>query len=93
MRATEAFYYKNVAPGNTAQFVLYGGIYQIAVAGTFTSGNAQLFELGPDGATWLTVSDPFTANGGDTIYLPPGRFRWTVTTDTLSVGLVREPGE
>lgn len=93
MRATESKIFKNFAPGTTSEFLLYGGIYQLVVVGTFTSGSATLYELGPDDTTWLCVHDAFLNTGGDTIYLPPGRYRWVTTTNTLSMGVTRVPGE
>jgi len=93
VRATEAFKYKNVGAGTYGPFVLYGGIYQISAVG-FVSGSAILQELGPDGSTWLDVSNSITANGGDTIYLPPGQYQWVTTTDpSLSMTVVRVPVE
>jgi hypothetical protein len=94
MRATEAFIYKNQGPGDTPVFNNYGGIYQIVVVGFAAAGSATLYELGPDGVTWLCVHDAFMANGGDTIYLPPGHYKWTIVGEAnISVGMTRVPGE
>lgn len=71
MRAGEAYKFANVGPGDYGPFALYGGIYQITVQG-LVSGSVTLYELGPNGTTYLSASDAFVANGGDTIYLPPG---------------------
>ncbi len=92
MRATDAFRFKSVVAGDQGPFVLYGGIYQISAVG-FLSGSATLYQLGPDSSTYLSVSNTFVANGGDTIYLPPGQYKWTTVTDTLSLTVVRVPIE
>lgn len=84
------------ATGNTAQFQLfYGGIYQVSAQG-FSGGSVTLTQLGPDQANYLTVTDAFTADGGDTIYLPPGRYRFAVTNQTsppINLYIVRVPTE
>lgn len=96
MRATEAVRYTGLSGVfSGAEFTLFGGIYQISAQATvWGGGNAELFQIGPDSTNWLSVSDPITANGGDTIYLAPGRYRWSVTTATgVSVIVTRVPGE
>lgn len=93
MRATEAYRHQHIATGNTSPFYLNGGIYQFSAVG-LTSGSAQLFQLAADDATWLSVGDPITANGGDTIYLAAGEYRWTVSGELdVSVVIARVPGE
>jgi len=93
MRATEAFRYQHGSTGNYGPFFLNGGIYQFSAVG-LTSGSVQLFQLGADDATWISVGDPITANGGDTIYLSAGEYRWTVTSEAdVSLVIARVPGE
>jgi hypothetical protein len=72
---------------------LQGGLYFFAIVGTWNGASAQLAVLGPDGATLLTVSASFTANGGAELYLPPGNPTLVVTgTPTgLTAGLTRIP--
>ena len=93
MRGTDAFRYKNVGSGTYGPFVLFGGIYQVSFVG-FTGGSAVLNQLGPDGTTYLSVSNSFTANGGDTIYLPPGQYQFLASgapTDPWSASVVSMP--
>jgi hypothetical protein len=93
MRATESKLHQHVSTGDTPNFMLNGGIYQVVAVG-FTTGSATIYELGPDATTWLCVHDAFTANGGDTIYLPPGLFKWTVVGEAdISLSVTRVPGE
>lgn len=73
-------------------FELLGGLYQVAAQATWGGGSATLEMLGPDGTNYLTVSDPITADGGQSLYLPPGRYRWTIVTATgASLGCHRIP--
>jgi hypothetical protein len=92
MRAVDGFTFKNIG-ATTAPFQLVGGIYQVTAVG-FTGGTAQLCELGPDGATWLGVRNAFSANGGDTLYLPQGTYQWQIASEaSVSLGIYRVPGE
>jgi hypothetical protein len=95
MRATESNRQTGLnGTQNGAEFVLFGGIYQISAIATWGGGSVELYQIGPDGATWLSVSDPITTNGGDTIYLAPGRYRWSIVTATgVSLMVTRVPGE
>jgi hypothetical protein len=38
--------------------------------------------LGPDGTTWLNAATALTANGFQSLTLPPGIYRIAVTTAT-----------
>lgn len=79
---------------NGAVFLLNGGIYQVTAIATWGGGSVELFQLGPDRATWLSVTDLITENGGDTFYLPPGNYRWSIITATdVTVCVSRIPGE
>jgi len=94
MRATENWTYPHLGPGDSPIFITYGGIYQIVAVGFAASGSATLYELGPDGTTWLCVHNAFMANGGDTVYLPPGHYKWTIVSESdISVGVTRVPEE
>ena len=82
------------ASNDQSQFAItIGGLYQVAaVDGTWGGGSAVLEQLNPDGLTWLTISTPITADGGQQLYLPPGGYRWTVATATgLTLSVVRIP--
>lgn len=63
------------ASASSGQISLLGGMYQIMVLATFNAGHVTLMQLGPDGTTFLSVTDDFVANGGDTIYLPSGIYQ------------------
>lgn len=92
MRAQQSFQWSNITatavptspPGCGNKYsnsfsLNAGGIYQLsAVATTFGTG-AQLNAVGPDGATLLPVSSSLTANGGQTLDLPPGAYVLTLT--------------
>jgi hypothetical protein len=76
--------FSNIA-ATTAVFTLNGGAYMTAVVATFGGGSVDLQALGPDQSTWLPLPTAvhFTAAGtaGPT-YLPPGQYRFLVTTAT-----------
>lgn len=95
MRAHEAVSRTGLSGSNSGtEFSLFGGLYQVNFVGTWNGGSIQLSQLGADAATWLSVTGQYTANGGDTVYLPPGRYRWVVVTATsLSAMIARVPGE
>lgn len=75
-------------------FNLEGGLYQVSATATWGGGSAVLEQLGPDGATWLTVALAISVDGGGTYYLPPGQYRWTVATATgVYTSVCRTPSE
>jgi len=93
MRAGESSSYQDVGPGDYGPIQLNGGIYQVLATG-FTLGSATLYVLGPDDTTYLSMTDSFSSDGGDTIYLAPGQYKWTVVTDSgVYLRIVRVPGE
>jgi hypothetical protein len=59
----------------TAAFTLRGGLYGITVTATFSGGNA-------DGSTYVTAATAITAAGYSTAYLPPGTYKFAITTAT-----------
>lgn len=81
MRAGEAVAFSNIS-ATTAAFALEGGMYQVDFKATWGGGSATLQQLGPDDTTWLSVSNAQTVDGGQTLYLPPGQFRVSITTAT-----------
>ena len=93
MRATECFRHQHKASGTYGPFYLNGGIYQTTAVG-LTSGSVQLFQLGGDDATFLAVGDSITVDGGDTIYLAPGQYKWVVTSEAdVSLIVARVPSD
>lgn len=95
MRANEAALFANVA-ATTSAFLLQGGKYAVKAVATFSAGSVKLQTLLPDGSTWLSVSSAtdFTAAGFATVDLPPGSYRFLITTATAVYASVdRIPGE
>jgi hypothetical protein len=68
----------------TAAFTLKGGYYFVAVVATFGGGNVELQVLGPDQSTYLSAPTALKLSAAGTIagYLPPGQYRFTITTAT-----------
>ena len=81
--ATDFAKFSNIS-ATTALFTLRGGLYAVAVHATFGGGSVKLQTLLPDGATVLSVSagTDFTADGYNTVNLPPGQYQFTITTAT-----------
>jgi hypothetical protein len=79
--ATQSIQFSNIS-ATTAAFTLKGGDYGLTVTATFGGGNVQLQILGPDGTTWLAVGAAITANGFVSQTLPPGQYRFAITTAT-----------
>ena len=63
-------------------FKLNGGTYGVTATATWGGGSVTLQALGPDGVTWITALAAFSANGYAAISLPPGQFRFLITTAT-----------
>jgi hypothetical protein len=62
---------------------LKGGTYALAAIATWGGGNVQLQFLAGDGATWVNVGASVTSNGMQTMDLPPGIYKFLVTTATV----------
>lgn len=79
----DAVSFLNIA-ATTATFELKGGYYMVAAVATFSSGNVELQALGPDGSTWLSLPTALKLSAAGMIagYLPPGLYRFTITTAT-----------
>lgn len=93
MHAQEAVIFSNIA-ATTASFELKGGRYQFAASATFNGGSVGLQQLGPDGATFLSVVTPITVKGGQVLDLPPGQYQVVIVTATaVFASIVRIPGE
>ena len=92
MRSDDGYTFKAIG-ADTTPFELIGGIYQVTAV-DFTTGSAILCELGPNGTTWLAVAPAFTRDGGDTIYLPRGQYKWVISGEpAVSVGVYRVAGD
>ena len=82
--------FSNVA-ATQGPFTLYGGTYGVTATATWGGGSVTLQMLAPDGVTWITALAAFTANGYGAISLPPGQYRFLVTTATavfVSIGRI-----
>jgi hypothetical protein len=88
--AVDSKEFSNIS-ANTAAFYLQGGLYTVAAIGSFASGSVELQMLGPDQSTFLSVPAAYTAgaalkistsNGMISGYLPPGTYRFTLTSAT-----------
>jgi hypothetical protein len=79
----DAKQFSNIA-ATTAPFELDGGYYLVAVVATFGGGNVELQLLGPDASTYLSAPTALklSANGTIAGYLPPGIYKFVVTTAT-----------
>ena len=84
--ATDSFLATSQAAGNTANFVLLGGQYQIDCVGT---GSVQLNVLGPDGATFLTIGPSVPVGATAVQFAAPGTYRFVVTTGPLAVSIMK----
>lgn len=93
MRPTDGTQITNLsaAAAQAATFSLSGGKYAVAAVATWGGGSAKLQILGPDAATYLSVSSAtdFTANGYATVDLPPGAYRFTCATASAIYAHVR----
>jgi len=99
--ASEGQVFSNVST-NQGPFNLKGGRYLVEMIATWNSGNITLDALGPDGTTFLTVNTlsggtsgaaKLSANGTFVVDLPPGEYRFTITTATAAyLALASVPG-
>lgn len=93
MRAEQSVRFDNISV-DTSEFTLYGGKYLISVVATFGGGNVVMEMLAGDNVTYLPVHAAITANGLVAVDLPPGRYRFNLTTATAVYSIVtRIPGE
>lgn len=92
--ATDA--YRNASFTTTdSAFSLQGGVYAWSVIGTFNSTTVTLDALGADGSTWQNVKNlsgtaaSLTASGRvDSLWLPPGQYRFSVSATATSLAAV-----
>lgn len=74
--------FRNISATTAAFTLTLGGYYDVAASATWGGGNAHLQRMLPDGSTFVDVgaSTNFTANGAVIVQLPPGTYKFTVTT-------------
>jgi hypothetical protein len=93
MRGTQSVNFDNIA-ATTDPFPLTGGHYAVSSVATWGGGNVALDMLGPDGSTYIPAFTAMTANAYATVFLPPGQYRFTITTATaVYLNLCRIPYE
>lgn len=95
MRAIDNIFVSNIGASNTA-VLLKGGQYGVAVVATFGGGTVKLQKLGPDASTYVSVASAtdFSAAGYATVYLPAGKYRFTIATaSAVYAECIRIPGE
>ncbi len=80
--SNEVLSWQNIA-ANSPTFTLRGGGYGLTVhAGSWGTGNVVLQRLGLDGATWVSVITPLTADSYINVNLPSGTYRLAVNSVT-----------
>jgi hypothetical protein len=80
--AVDSKLFSNIS-ATTAAFTLKGGYYMVAAV--FAGTSVELQALGPDQATFLSLptAAKLTASGMiSAAYLPPGQYRFTLTSVT-----------
>ncbi len=94
MRSLDGKSFLNIS-ATTGQFYLEGGEYGAVYMASWGSGGSVTLQiLGPDGSTWIAVTAAWLANGTAVLALPPGNYRFAITTATgVYVNLARIPGE
>ncbi len=75
----ENTYFENIS-ATTAAFTLKGGSYGITAKATWGGGSVTLQKLSRDGTNYVTALTAFTADGYQTVTLPPGTYRFLVAT-------------
>lgn len=75
--STPVIPFTNAAAGTSASFTLPGGLYSLTAKATW--GALVMNVLGPDGVTYLSVSQVQTADGGQVLYLAPGTYQIVTT--------------
>ena len=80
--------------GETASAIVLGGEYGIGVyAGTWGGGTVDFQILLPDGSTYMSVLDtPYSDDSSDILTLPPGTYRFSITTSTSVQGFLIASG-
>ena len=90
-RAQDGHTESNIS-ATTSSFRLDGGRYGAEFTATWGGGSVTLQKLGPDGSTYVTAMNAWTANGTALGDLPMGDYRLAVATATaVYVRLRRVP--
>lgn len=80
-RNTDGFVATAFDAGTSDVFKLMGGKYAVvASAASWGGGNLAMQVLGPDGTTYVACITAITANGFAVYDLPPGTYRFVLTT-------------
>jgi hypothetical protein len=81
MPPNEAVAWNNIS-ATPANFQLRGGDYEVDVVATFRGGSVTLTRQAQDGATFVPVLTPFTANGIQFVDLSAGTYQLTIANAT-----------
>ena len=74
--------------GDSVTFQLVGGRYAFGANATWGGGNLALQILMPDGSTYVACATALTADGFEVLILPPGTYKFVVTTASSVQGFV-----
>ncbi len=84
MATGDAVKFLNLGAVTTSTFLLAGGKYAVVWQATLGGGNLQLQALSADGSTFVPVGTATAALGLTVFDLPPGVFRFVITTSTAN---------
>ena len=76
--------FSNLGAVTTSTFTLLGGKYAVTWQATLGGGNLQLQALSADGSTFVAVGSAIAALGLTVFDLPPGQYRFVITTATAN---------
>jgi hypothetical protein len=76
--------FSNLGAVTTSAFNLFGGKYAVTWQATLGGGNLQLQALSGDGSTFVAVGTAISAVGLTVFDLPPGTYRFVITTATAN---------
>jgi hypothetical protein len=84
MATGDAVKFNNLGAVTTSVFALFGGKYAVIWSATLGGGNLQLQTLSGDGTTWVVTGAALAALGLAVYDLPPGQYRFVITTSTAN---------
>jgi hypothetical protein len=84
MATGDAVKFLNLGAVTTSSFNLLGGKYAVTWQATLGGGNLQLQAQSADGSTFVNAGAQITALGTTIFDLPPGVFRFVITTATAN---------
>jgi hypothetical protein len=76
--------FSNLGAVTTSSFNLFGGKYAVTWSATLGGGNLQLQALSGDSSTFISVGTAIAALGLTVFDLPPGTYRFVITTATAN---------